>query len=64
MSATGERAAGRSWLDRLGQVLSGEPQDRNELIELLRDAEQRHLFDAQELAMMEGVLAVGENAGA
>ena len=60
MSTTGDRAAGRSWLDRLGQVLSGEPQDRNELIELLRDAEQRHLFDAQELAMMEGVLAVGE----
>jgi magnesium and cobalt transporter len=50
----------RSWLARLNKVLSGEPQDREQLIDLLRDAEKRNLVDAQALAMIEGVLQVGE----
>lgn len=50
----------RSWLERLGQVLSGEPKDRFELIELLRDAQQRELLDIDALAMMEGVMQVSE----
>ncbi|HEX9584782.1 MAG TPA: transporter associated domain-containing protein [Gammaproteobacteria bacterium] len=50
----------RSWLERLGQVLSGEPQDREDLVALLRDAERRNLFDAEVLAMIEGALQVGE----
>lgn len=50
----------RSWLDRIGQVLSGEPQDREELVALLRDAERRNMFDAEVLAMIEGALQVGE----
>ena len=49
-----------SWLARLNKVLSGEPQDREQLIDLLRDAEKRNLVDAQALAMIEGVLQVGE----
>ncbi len=52
--------ASRSWLERLGQVLSGEPKDRFELIELLRDAQQRQLLDMDALAMMEGVMQVAE----
>jgi len=52
--------ASRSWLDRISQILSGEPQDREELIALLRDAERRNLFDAEALAMIEGALEVGE----
>lgn len=52
--------ASRSWLERLGQVLSGEPKDRFELIELLRDAQQRQLMDMDALAMMEGVMQVSE----
>ncbi len=52
--------ASRSWLERLGQVLSGEPKDRFELIELLRDAQQRQLLDIDALAMMEGVMQVSE----
>ncbi len=50
----------RSWIERLGQVLSGEPRDKEELIELLRDAQRRNLFDADALAMIEGVLQVAE----
>ncbi|MEM7253938.1 MAG: transporter associated domain-containing protein [Pseudomonadota bacterium] len=52
--------AGRSWLERLTEVFSAEPKDRTELTQLLRDAERRHLFDAQALAMMEGALQVAD----
>ena len=60
MSSAGPRAGRLSWLDRLAQALSGEPQNRDELITLLRDAEQRFIFGAEVLEMLEGVLAVGE----
>ncbi len=49
-----------SWLARRNKALSGEPQNREQLIDLLRDAEKRNLMDAQALAMIEGVLQVGE----
>ena len=48
------------WLDRLGQVLLGEPRDREQLIELLRGAQQRELLDMEALGMIEGVLQVSE----
>lgn len=50
----------RSWLERLGQVLSGEPRDREELREILADAQASGVLDAEALAMMEGVLEVAE----
>lgn len=49
-----------SWWIRLGQILSGEPRDREAVVELLRDAEDRNLFDAEALSIMEGALQVGE----
>ena len=49
-----------SWLERLSQVLLREPQDRKQLIELLRDAETRDLLDSDALQMIEGVLQVSE----
>lgn len=52
--------AHRSWLERLSHVLLGEPKDREQLIELLRDAQQRRLLDSDALAMIEGVLQVSE----
>ena len=48
----------RSWLERLSTALLREPQDREQLIGLLRDAQQRELLDAEALAMIEGVLQV------
>ncbi|WP_126453175.1 HlyC/CorC family transporter [Sulfuriflexus mobilis] len=50
----------RSWFERLGQALMGEPQDREQLVELLRDAEQRNLLNPDALSMIEGVLQVSE----
>jgi len=55
-----EASPPRTWLERLGQVLFREPRDQEDLIAVLRDAEQRELLDAEALAMMEGVLQVFE----
>jgi magnesium and cobalt transporter len=49
-----------SWLDRIVQMFSSEPKDRSELIELLREAQARNLFDSGAQAMIEGVLQVSE----
>jgi len=51
---------GRSWLERLSQILHGDPQDREDLLEILREAEKRTLLDADSLGMIEGVLQVSE----
>jgi magnesium and cobalt transporter len=50
----------RSWLKRISQAVSGEPQDRADLIVQLRDAHQRGLVDAEALEMLEGVLGVAD----
>lgn len=49
-----------SWLERLSHALLREPHDRKELVELLHDAKNRHLLDADALTMIEGVLNVSE----
>ncbi|WP_027079351.1 HlyC/CorC family transporter [Luteimonas mephitis] len=50
----------RSWLDRIGSMLSGEPSTRDDLIELLRDVQADGLIAADTLKMMEGALTVSE----
>ncbi|HQR24544.1 MAG: transporter associated domain-containing protein [Steroidobacteraceae bacterium] len=53
------RPAG-SWLRRIVESLSGEPQDLDDLGEVLADARDRGLIEADVLAMLEGVLQVSE----
>ncbi len=48
-------------LERLTAFLAHEPEDRDELRTLLRHAHERKLFDADALAMIEGVLSVSES---
>ena len=55
MSEEGNRTG---WLRRL--VGGGEPRDRSELVEELREASARGLIDADALAMIEGVLGVAD----
>ncbi len=55
-----EPGAGRSWIERISHFLTGEPQDREDLLELLREARNRRLIDTEALAMIEGVLQVSE----
>jgi magnesium and cobalt transporter len=54
------RVERKSWLERLGLAFTGEPQDREQLLEILRDAQQRNLFDHYALSMLEGVFEVIE----
>jgi magnesium and cobalt transporter len=48
----------RSWLDRLGQMLSGEPRNREELLAELRNAKDNGLLSAETLTMIEGAIGV------
>ncbi len=45
-----------SWFARLKQFLQGEPQDQEELVSLLRDAQIRSLINSETLAMIEGAI--------
>ncbi len=60
MSDDTQRRLRRGWLRRLQQQMSGEPQDREALLEDLREAAERGLLDADALEMLEGVIAVGD----
>src|SRR5690606_35239319 len=48
------------WLERLSNFLLREPEDREQLIELLHSAYENSLLDASALSMIEGVLQVTE----
>jgi magnesium and cobalt transporter len=48
------------WLERISAFLLREPEDREQLIELLRSAYERQLLDSDALSMIEGVLQVSE----
>lgn len=50
----------RSWFERLSDLLIREPKDREQLMEVLRDAEDRDILSAEMLGMIESVLQVSE----
>ncbi len=49
-----------SWFEKLRHAFTAEPKDRDHLVEILREAQKRSLFDADALAMIEGVFQVSE----
>ncbi len=49
-----------SWLERLSTLLLREPEDREQLIELLHSAFEHNLLDSDALSMIEGVMQVSE----
>jgi len=49
-----------SLLERLSALIMREPEDREQLIELLHSSYERNLLDADALSMMEGVMQVSE----
>jgi magnesium and cobalt transporter len=55
-----DERSGGTWFGRLRQVIRGDTATREDLLQLLRDAHNREVLDADELAMLEGVLAVSE----
>lgn len=50
----------RSWFERLSDMLIREPKDREQLMTVLRDAEERDILSAEMLRMIESVLQVSE----
>ena len=50
----------RSILERLSSLLLREPEDRDQLVELLHAAHEKQLLDADALSMIEGVMQVSE----
>ena len=49
-----------AWLKRMRQVFAAEPNNREQLVGLLRGAQHRGLFDVDAQGMMEGVLQVAD----
>lgn len=50
----------RTLLERLTDLISPEPDSRDELLEILQDAHARNLIDAESLSMIEGVFEVSD----
>jgi magnesium and cobalt transporter len=50
----------KTWLDRIKQVLFHDPNDKEQLLTLLRYAKQREVLSAETLEMIEGALKVSE----
>ena len=50
----------RQWLKRLWRAFGAQPRNPQDLLQLLREARARGLFEADALAMIEGVLAVSD----
>lgn len=52
--------SGRGLMERLISAFSGDPQNQQQLISLLREFHRQQLFGVDELSMLEGVLQVSE----
>lgn len=59
MSTTPEER-NRSWFERFCSMIIREPQDREQLLEVLRDAEERNILSSEIFSMIESVLQVSE----
>jgi magnesium and cobalt transporter len=57
-STRNEKAGG--WLKRLRAQVTGEPQDREQLLEEFREAGERGVVDADSVEMVEGVMEVAD----
>jgi magnesium and cobalt transporter len=57
---SGSGSARRSWFSRIQQAFTRVPSDTEQLLEMLRAAQQKGLFTTDALAMFEGVLHVGD----
>ncbi|MCM0045772.1 MAG: CBS domain-containing protein [Burkholderiaceae bacterium] len=61
-SRSAEHKPHRSLFERLTALISPEPENRAELLELLHDAHDRNLIDADAMSMIEGVFQVSDLA--
>ncbi|SJM91546.1 HlyC/CorC family transporter [Crenothrix polyspora] len=50
----------KSWIEKIVHLLTGELQDMDDLLEILREAREKRLLDTDALIMIEGVLQVSQ----
>lgn len=60
MSSSSEHPTKRSLFERISDMLIREPKDREQLISVLRDAEERDILSPDMLSMIESVMQVSE----
>ena len=53
-------SSGKSWLDKRKLSISGEPKSKEELVEVISEAERSEIIDPQTREMIEGVIGVNE----
>ena len=51
---------GKSWRNWVADLFSGEPTDRRELLEMLKDASERQLLDLEALNIIHGAIGVAD----
>ncbi|VAW94690.1 Magnesium and cobalt efflux protein CorC [hydrothermal vent metagenome] len=51
---------GRSWIGRITHLLNSDPKNRDELVSVVREAQDKDIIDLDALVMIEGVLQVTE----
>ncbi|MDB6063785.1 MAG: magnesium/cobalt efflux protein [Verrucomicrobiaceae bacterium] len=57
---TGQESEEKSWFEKIADVFSGEPKSRDDLHEILDEAEHNEIIDRDALKIMEGALHVGD----
>lgn len=60
MSEDRSSSGQKSWLGKITQAFTHEPKNRQELLQLLREAHQNKLLDAEALAIVEGAIQVAD----
>lgn len=60
MSEDRPSSQNKSWLDRLSTLFSDDPNDRQDLKEILREAAERNVVDSETLPILEGALQVSD----
>lgn len=53
-------SSNKSWLDKIKLSFSGEPKNKQDLVEVITDAEQNDVIDPQTREMIEGVIGVND----
>lgn len=50
----------RSWLERLSDAFTGEPKDREDLLSVLKDAQDKDILDGEAFKIIEGAMNVSD----
>ncbi|HFC30737.1 MAG TPA: CBS domain-containing protein [Oceanospirillales bacterium] len=59
-STTSSNQEKKSWLERLSSAFSGDPKNRHDLFEILKEAHENEIIDADALHMIKGAMKVSE----